>query len=125
MIRAAAIVPERRSYNQWVASQTMEDYALRYTADAARRWSPATVLNTALGASAFLACEAIGASITLLYGFEASVAAIGAGVVLMFLLGLPIAVHSARHGLDIDLLTRGAGFGYLGSTITSLIYASF
>ncbi len=28
-------------------------------------------------------------------------------------------------GLDIDLLTRGAGFGYLGSTITSLIYASF
>ena len=27
--------------------------------------------------------------------------------------------------MDIDLLTRGAGFGYLGSTITSLIYASF
>jgi len=25
----------------------------------------------------------------------------------------------------MDLLTRGAGFGYLGSTITSLIYASF
>jgi hypothetical protein len=24
----------------------------------------------------------------------------------------------------MDLLTRGAGFGYLGSTITSLIYAS-
>ena len=27
--------------------------------------------------------------------------------------------------MDIDLLTRGAGFGYLGSTVTSLIYASF
>ena len=27
--------------------------------------------------------------------------------------------------MDIDLLTRGAGFGYLGSTFTSLIYASF
>ena len=26
---------------------------------------------------------------------------------------------------DMDLLTRGAGFGYIGSTITSLIYASF
>ena len=25
----------------------------------------------------------------------------------------------------MDLLTRGAGFGYIGSTITSLIYASF
>ena len=30
-----------------------------------------------------------------------------------------------RCGIDIDLLTRGAGFGYIGSTITSLIYASF
>ena len=29
------------------------------------------------------------------------------------------------HGVDIDLLTRGAGFGYIGSTVTSLIYASF
>ena len=28
------------------------------------------------------------------------------------------------YGVDIDLLTRGAGFGYIGSTITSLIYAS-
>ena len=25
----------------------------------------------------------------------------------------------------MDLLTRGAGFGYIGSTVTSLIYASF
>ncbi len=28
-------------------------------------------------------------------------------------------------GVDMDLLTRGAGFGYIGSTLTSLIYASF
>ncbi len=38
---------------------------------------------------------------------------------------MPIAVYAARHGLDVDLLTRGAGFGYIGSTITSLIYAGF
>ena len=25
----------------------------------------------------------------------------------------------------MDLLTRGAGFGYIGSTLTSLIYATF
>ena len=45
--------------------------------------------------------------------------------VIIFLAGLPISVYAARHGLDMDLLTRGAGFGYIGSTITSLIYASF
>lgn len=122
---SARIVPEKRLYNQWVASQTLEDYALRYTADAARRWTPATVLNTALGASAFLACEAIGATITLLYGSTIALAAIIAACAVMFLVGLPIAAEAARRGLDIDLLTRGAGFGYLGSTITSLIYATF
>ena len=46
-------------------------------------------------------------------------------MVLMFLIGLPIAYYAAKYGVDIDLLTRGAGFGYLGSTLTSLIYASF
>ena len=39
-------------------------------------------------------------------------------------LSIPISYYSSRYGLDIDLLTS-AGFGYLGSTITSLIYASF
>ena len=45
--------------------------------------------------------------------------------VTIFLTALPIAYYSARYYIDMDLLTRGAGFGYLGSTITSLIYASF
>ena len=45
--------------------------------------------------------------------------------VIIFFCGLPIAYHAAKCGIDIDLLTRGAGFGYIGSTITSLIYASF
>ncbi|HWH75676.1 MAG TPA: ATP-binding protein, partial [Methylibium sp.] len=43
----------------------------------------------------------------------------------IFLAGLPISVYAARYGVDMDLLTRGAGFGYIGSTLTSLIYASF
>jgi len=122
--RQQKIIRERRQYNQWVASQTLEDYALRFTAQRARR-STARVGNTALGPIAFLACEAIGGTITLLYGFPNAAWAIGAFAVLMFLIGLPIAYYAAKYGVDIDLLTRGAGFGYMGSTVTSLIYASF
>ena len=44
---------------------------------------------------------------------------------MIFLTCIPIAYYAATYGVDIDLLTRGAGFGYIGSTITSLIYASF
>jgi len=118
------IIRERRQYNKWVNSQTLEDYALRFTANRARR-STARVGNTALGPIAFLACEAIGGTLTLLYGFPNVAWAIGAFAVLMFAIGLPIAYYAAKYGVDIDLLTRGAGFGYMGSTVTSLIYASF
>jgi signal transduction histidine kinase/CheY-like chemotaxis protein len=119
------IVRVRRNYNQWVANQTLEDYALRFTAKSARRWSSFRVANTAIGAVSFLALEAIGGSITINYGFVNATTAILVVGALIFLTGLPIAYYASKYGVDIDLLTRGAGFGYLGSTITSLIYASF
>jgi LSD1 subclass zinc finger protein len=119
------IVRERRQYNKWAASQTLEDYALRYTASSARKRSSFVIASTALGAISFLACEAIGGSLTLQFGFANAMLAIVVVCALMFVIGLPIATYAARYGLDIDLLTRGAGFGYMGSTITSLIYASF
>ena len=115
----------RREYNQWVTNQTLEDFALRFTAKRARRWSPLRVANTALGAISFLALEAIGAATTLSYGFTNVSLAILAVGTLIFLTGVPISYYASRYGVDIDLLTRGAGFGYIGSTITSLIYASF
>ncbi|WP_298983709.1 ATP-binding protein [uncultured Roseibium sp.] len=119
------VVRLRRTYNQWVANQTLEDYALRFTAKSARRWSPVWVANTALGAISFLALEAIGAAITYNYGFTNAVSAILLVGVLIFITGLPISYYAVKYGVDIDLLTRGAGFGYIGSTVTSLIYASF
>ena len=125
MIRRQRIVPERRDYNRWVANQTLEDYALRFTAKRARRWSAARVAQTALGSMSFLALEAIGGTITMAYGFTNSVAAILFVSVLIFVVSLPICSSAARAGVDMDLLTRGAGFGYIGSTVTSLIYASF
>ncbi len=115
----------RRSYNRWVANETMEDFALRFTARRTRRWSYGRVANTALGSISFLALEAIGGAITLTYGFDAAIIAIMLAGLILFLTGLPISYYAARYGVDIDLLTRGAGFGYFGSTITSLIYACF
>ncbi len=116
---------EKRLYNRWVANETMEDFALRFTARRARRWSAARVANTAIGSISFLALEAIGGAITLTYGFDIAITAIMLVGTLLFLTALPISYYAARYGVDIDLLTRGAGFGYIGSTLTSLIYASF
>ncbi len=119
------LLTTRRNYNRWVANQTLEDFALRFTGKNARRWSSARVSNTALGAISFLALEAIGAAITLVYGVHAALLATMVVSAIIFLTAIPISYYAARYGVDIDLLSRGAGFGYIGSTVTSLIYASF
>ncbi|MCB2037407.1 MAG: hybrid sensor histidine kinase/response regulator, partial [Ottowia sp.] len=119
------IVKIRRDYNSWVARETIEDYALRYTPVRFRRWSAMRVANTAFGAASFLILEAVGATLLVRYGFANAFWAILATGLIIFLAGLPISVYAARFGVDMDLLTRGAGFGYIGSTITSLIYATF
>ncbi len=115
----------RRDYNAWVASETLEDYALRFTPQRFRKWSEWRVANTAFGAASFLILEAVGATLLVQYGFTNAFWAIVVTGLIIFLAGLPISIYAARYGVDMDLLTRGAGFGYIGSTLTSLIYASF
>ncbi|SBT06516.1 Response regulator receiver:ATP-binding region, ATPase-like:Histidine kinase A, N-terminal [Candidatus Propionivibrio aalborgensis] len=119
------VVKIRRDYNTWVANETLEDYALRFTPRSFRKWSEMRVANTAFGASSFLVLEAVGATMLVNGGFINAFWAILATGLIIFLIGLPISHAAARYGLDMDLLTRGAGFGYIGSTVTSLIYASF
>ena len=115
----------RRQYNHWVANESIEDYALRYSPSSFRKWSPYLLANTAMGSIAFLALEAIGASLLISYGYTNAMWAILFASLLIFGAGIPISYYAARYNIDIDLLTRSAGFGYVGSTLTSLIYASF
>lgn len=119
------IIATRRIYNKLVANEMMEDFALRFTARRARHWSLSRIAATALGIVSFLVLEAIGGAITLNYGFANSAWAILAVMFVVFFTGLPISYYAAKYGVDIDLLSRGSGFGYIGSTIASLIYASF
>ena len=119
------IIKIRRDYNSWVASETKEDYALRFAPQRFRKWSEWRVANTAFGAASFLVLEAVGATLLVQYGFTNALWAILVTGLIIFLAGLPISIYAARYGVDMDLLTRGAGFGYIGSTLTSLIYASF
>ena len=119
------VVKIRRDYNRWVASETLEDYALRFAPQRFRKWSEWRVANTAFGAASFLILEAVGATLLVQHGFVNAFWAIVVTGLIIFLAGLPISIYAARWGVDMDLLTRGAGFGYIGSTLTSLIYASF
>lgn len=114
-----------RGFRRWAAAESIEDYSLRYAPTSFRTWTPLLVASTALGGIAYLADYAIGASIVLSNGTPSALLGILLAAVTIFVTGVPISYYSAKYGIDMDLLTRGAGFGYFGSTLTSLIYASF
>ena len=95
------IIPVRREYNRWVANQTLEDYALRFTAKSARQFSSQRISQTAIGAISFLALEAIGGAITLSYGTTNAIIAILAASLVMLRLRQPISREALRLGVDI------------------------
>ncbi|MEX7476386.1 hypothetical protein AB0861_009140, partial [Acinetobacter baumannii] len=59
------------------------------------------------------------------YGFSNAVWAAIVVCTIIFLTSWPISYYAAKYNVDVDLLTRGAGFGYIGSVLTSIIFASF
>lgn len=105
--------------------ETLEDYTLRFAPRRFRRWSPAVVGVTALGGIAYLADFAIGANIGISYGTGNALWGIGVFALIIILTGIPLSYYAARYNIDLDLITRGSGFGYYGSIVTNIIYATF
>jgi purine-cytosine permease-like protein len=107
------------------AEDSLEDYAFRYVPRTFRRWSAGSIGVTALGSIAFLADFSIGASVGIEHGTNNAVLGILFASIIIFIVGLPIAYYAARYNLDLDLIARGSGFGYYGSSITTVIFAIF
>ncbi|WP_232068970.1 hypothetical protein [Mycobacterium mantenii] len=105
--------------------ETLEDYTLRFAPRSYRRWSTAVVGISALGGIAYLADFAIGANVGISYGTGNALCGIGIFAAVIFLTGLPLAYYAARYNIDLDLITRGSGFGYYGSVVTNVIFATF
>lgn len=107
------------------ARETLEDYTLRFAPRRYRTWGTGVVAVTSLGGIAYLADFAIGANVGISYGTTNALWGIGVFAVVIFLSGFPLAYYAARYNLDLDLITRGSGFGYYGSVVTNVIYATF
>src|SRR3954451_22987763 len=105
--------------------ETLEDYTLRFAPRSYRKWSTRVVGISALGGIAYLADFAIGANIGISYGTTNALWGILIFAVVVMLTGFPVAYYSARYNIDLDLVTRGSGFGYYGSVVTNVIFATF
>jgi purine-cytosine permease-like protein len=105
--------------------ETLEDYTLRFAPRSYRKWSTRVVGISALGGIAYLADFAIGANIGIAYGTTNALWGILIFAVVIMATGFPVAYYSARYNIDLDLVTRGSGFGYYGSVVTNVIFATF
>ncbi|MFI5820852.1 purine-cytosine permease family protein [Streptomyces rishiriensis] len=120
-----ATAPHPRAPASQATKETLEDYTLRFAPRSYRRWTPMVVATTALGGIAYMADFSIGAGIGLAHGTGNALVAIAVAAVVIFVTGFPLAYYGARYNIDLDLITRGSGFGYYGSVLTSVIFASF
>ncbi|MFE3959925.1 purine-cytosine permease family protein [Nocardia sp. NPDC059091] len=107
------------------SKETLEDYTLRFAPRSYRKWSPAVVGVSALGGIAYLADFSIGANIGIANGTGNALLGIGIFAIVVMLTGFPLAYYAARYNIDLDLITRGSGFGYYGSVVTNIVFASF
>jgi purine-cytosine permease-like protein len=105
--------------------ETLEDYTLRFAPRSYRKWSTRVVGISALGGIAYLADFAIGANIGIAYGTTNALWGILIFAIVIMATGFPVAYYSARYNIDLDLVTRGSGFGYYGSVVTNVIFATF
>ena len=107
------------------ARETLEDYTLRFAPRSYRKWGPGVVAISALGGIAYLADFAIGANVGIANGTGNALLGIAFFAIVIVLTGYPLAYYAARYNIDLDLITRGSGFGYYGSVLTNVIFASF
>ena len=121
-----AVPPTHEDFHGMDASkETLEDYTLRFAPRSYRRWSTGVVATSALGGIAYLADFAIGANIGIAHGTVNALWGILIAAVIIFVTGFPLAYYAARYNIDLDLITRGSGFGYYGSVLTNVIFATF
>src|SRR5699024_9659524 len=66
----------------------------------------------------------LGSVMALQFGAVNAMISAAYAIVVAGILGTFIAYLSAKTGLNVNLLSRGGGFGYIGASLTSLIYAS-
>ena len=66
----------------------------------------------------------MGSVMALSYGAGNAMISSAYAIIVAGILGTVIAYLSAKSGMNVNLLSRGVGFGYIGSSLTSLIYAS-
>src|SRR5690625_1348959 len=101
-----------------------EDYSLDKVPRDKRNMGWLSITNITFGIATAIFYFQMGSVMALQFGaINAMISAVYA-IIVAGILGTFIAYLSAKSGMNVNLLSRGGGFGYIGASLTSFIYAT-
>ncbi|MEK3888798.1 purine-cytosine permease family protein [Bacillus sp. FSL K6-3431] len=101
-----------------------DDYSLDRVPRQHRNMGWLSITNITFGIATAIFYFQMGSVMALQFGaINAIISAIYA-IIVAGILGTFIAYFSAKSGMNVNLLSRGGGFGYIGASLTSFIYAT-
>lgn len=100
-----------------------DDFSLEKVPLEGRTLSWVSITNVTLGVATAMIFMQMGSLMAISFGSVNALLAEIYATVVAGVLGIGICFIAAKSGLNVNLLARGGGFGYIGASITSLIYA--
>ena len=117
------VIPKDEEINVVVENEKQDDFSLEKVPRNGRTMGWPSITNITLGVATAMLFIQMGSLMAVSFGaMNALLAAIYATLV-GGTIGIVISYLAAKTGLNVNLLARGGGFGYLGASITSIIYA--
>ncbi|SDI10231.1 Purine-cytosine permease [Alteribacillus persepolensis] len=101
-----------------------DDYSLEKVPRAKRNMGWLSITNITFGIATAIFYFQMGSVMALQFGAINAIISAVYAIVVAGILGTFIAYLSAKSGMNVNLLSRGGGFGYIGASLTSLIYAT-
>ncbi|MBS4218390.1 cytosine permease [Bacillus sp. FJAT-49711] len=101
-----------------------DDYSLDRVPRNKRNMGWMSITNITFGIATAIFYFQMGSVMALKFGAINAIISAVYAIIVAGILGTFIAHLSAKSGMNVNLLSRGGGFGYIGASLTSFIYAT-
>ncbi len=107
-----------------VKEEMKDDYSLDRVPRQQRNMGWLSITNITFGIATAIFYFQMGSVMALQFGAINAIISSIYAIIVAGILGTFIAYLSAKSGMNVNLLSRGGGFGYIGASLTSFIYAT-
>ena len=107
-----------------VTEEIDKDYSLEKVPRNQRNMGWLSITNITLGIATAIFYFQMGSIMAFQFGALNAIISSVYAIIVAGVLGTFIAYLSAKSGMNVNLLSRGGGFGYIGASLTSFLYAT-